>query len=118
MRAHKEVKENVERLARETKRKIGEVQHTLLPELRDMVSEQEFAERVGQRLAALPDDQRRLFSLQTALALSDLSELEDSLVQYMDLVATEIKHQSGVQRALTAYQQPSRTGSGRGIRQK
>jgi Asp-tRNA(Asn)/Glu-tRNA(Gln) amidotransferase B subunit len=90
------------------KRKISEVQRLLLPDLRDMVAAEQMAQRVGERLAELPDDQRRLFSLQTALALSDLNELEDSLTQYMDLVSDELKRRNGAQQAMTAYQQPIR----------
>lgn len=88
------------------KRKIAEVQRLLLPDLRDMVSAEQMAQQVGERLATLPEDQRRIFSLQTALALSDLNELEDSLTQYMDLVSDELKRRRGAQQAMAAYQQP------------
>jgi hypothetical protein len=92
------------------KRRIGEIQRDLLPDLRQMVAAQEAAVAAGQPAAQPPQEKRLLFSLRTAMAIADLGDLRDSLSQYLDLITEELRRRNHVLLALAAYRRsvPSR----------
>jgi hypothetical protein len=87
------------------KRRIGEIQRELLPELRQMVAAQEAAIATGAAVLP-PKEQRLLFSLRTAMAIADLSDLRESLSQYLDLITEELRRRNHALLALAAYRRP------------
>lgn len=95
--------EKIKLVTQETKRKISEIHRLLAPDLQGMVGGSATEQGVSARLKKMPKHEREMFRLKTALALADLTSLQDSLNEYRDLIAGEIRQHLSARSAATAY---------------
>jgi hypothetical protein len=80
-----------------------------------MAGEQITAQSVSARLKEMPKHERELFRLKTALALADLTTLQESLNGYRDLIAGEIRQHLSARSAATAYVKLQRSTKNRRV---
>jgi hypothetical protein len=107
--------EEIKLVALQTKRQISEINRLLAPELQGFASEQAVAKSVSARLKEMPKHERELFRLKTALALADLTNLQQSLTEYRDLIAGEIRQHLSARSAATAYVKLQRSTKNRRV---
>jgi len=98
--------ELTERIAKERgalRRKLAQIRHWLGADPAASESLATLVDRVRGEIAALPDEQRRLFRTTASLAVADLRDSEDALKHYLDLVEGELKRRGAHAAAAKAY---------------
>ena len=95
--------EQIKLVTQQTKRKIYEIHGLLAPDIQGKPGGPITAQSVSARLKEMPKHEREMFRLKTALALADLTALQDSLHEYRDLIAGEIRQHLSARSAATAY---------------
>ena len=95
--------DDVRLMDRQTHHQIEETRRLVAPDLRALMRTQAAAQGIAAHRGHLSAGDRDLFDLKVALALADLTTLRDSLRQYRDLIAAEIRQHHVARNAATAY---------------
>jgi hypothetical protein len=101
--------DEIDAVNRQARRQVDDIYRLLAPDLRGLMRAQVTAQSVSARVREMAADDRDLFNLKASLALADLTTLQDSLHQYRDLIAGEIRRHLCAQSAATAYVKSQRS---------
>src|SRR5262249_56105765 len=88
---------------REGRCEVDEIDRLVVPDIRGLMREQASVHSISARVREMGADERKLFNLKASLALADLTTLQESLRQYRDLIAGELRQHLSAQSAATAY---------------
>jgi hypothetical protein len=95
--------DDIRLMDQQTRHQIAETHRLVAPDLRALMRTQMTAEGIAAHRGRLAAGERDLFDLKVALAHADLTTLRDSLRQYRDLIAAEIRQHHVARSAATAY---------------
>jgi hypothetical protein len=95
--------EGILREQRTLQRKLAKIRAWLGAESERPAAIAELSSKVKDQIAALPEEQRRLFRTTASLALADLRESEDALERYLDVVQQDLRRRGSHSAAAKAY---------------
>jgi len=101
--------DEIDAATHQARRQVEDIYRLLAPDLRGLMRTQVTAQSVSARVKEMAADERDLFNLKASLALADLTTLQDSLCQYRDLIAGEIRRHLCAHSAATAYVKSQRS---------